>query len=129
MNWIEILSKIFEICIIPLIGILTTYLVQWVRLQSQKIQGQVTNETEKKYIAMLEDTISNCVIATNQTYVESLKEQEAFGPIEQKIAFEKTYVAVMTILTEEAKIYLSELVGDLQAYITAQIEAQVNLSK
>lgn len=129
MNWIEMLSKIFEICVIPLIGILTTYLVQWVRLQSQKIQGQVTNETEKKYIAMLEDTISNCVIATNQTYVEALKEQEAFGPIEQKIAFEKTYVAVMTILTEEAKIYLSELVGDLQAYITAQIEAQVNLSK
>jgi hypothetical protein len=29
----------------------------------------------------------------------------------------------MTILTEEAKLYLAEAVGDLQAYITAQIEA------
>lgn len=129
MNWIEMLSKIFEVCIIPLLGILTTYAVQWIKLQSQQIQEKTDNELEKKYIEMLEGTISNCVIATNQTYVESLKQQGAFGAVEQKIAFEKTYVAVMTILTDEAKKYLTEAVGDLQAYITAQIEAQVNLNK
>jgi len=66
-----------------------------------------------KYITMLEGTISNCVVATNQTYVEALKAQGAFGVVEQKIAFEKTYVAIMTILTEEAKFYLAEAVGDL----------------
>ena len=129
MNWIEMLTKIFEVCIIPLLGILTTYAVQWIKLQSQQIQSKTDNELEKKYINMLEGTISNCVIATNQTYVEALKEQGAFGEVEQKIAFEKTYVAVMTILTEEAKKYLTEAVGDLQAYITAQIEAQVNINK
>ena len=129
MNWIEMLTKIFEVCIIPLLGILTTYAVQWIKLQSQQIQSKTDNELEKKYINMLEGTISNCVIATNQTYVEALKEQGAFGEVEQKIAFEKTYVAVMTILTDEAKKYLTEAVGDLQAYITAQIEAQVNINK
>lgn len=129
MNWLEMLSKIFEVCIIPLLGILTTYLVQWVKSKSQQIQEQTKNDLQKKYLAMLEDTISNCVIATNQVYVDALKKQGAFGLIEQKKAFERTYVAIMTILTEEAKIYLSEAVGDLQTYITEQIEAQVNLNK
>ena len=129
MNWMEMLEKIFEVCVIPLLGILTAYLVQWIKAQSSRIQEQTDNELEKKYISMLEATISNCVIATNQTYVEALKAQGAFGTVEQKIAFEKTYVAVMTILTEEAKKYLTEAVGDLQAYITAQIEAQVNINK
>ncbi len=129
MNWIEMLSKIFEICVIPLLGILTTYAVQWIRVQSKHIQEETDNALAKKYIAMLEDTISNCVIATNQTYVEALKEQGAFGAQEQRIAFETTYSAVMMILTDEAKKYLTAAIGDLQAYITAQIEAQVNINK
>lgn len=129
MNWIELVNKIFEVCIIPLLGVLTAYLVSWIKVQGEHIREQIDNELEKKYISMLEDTISNCVIATNQTYVDALKAQGAFGAVEQKIAFEKTYVAVMTILTEEAKVYLTEAIGDLQTYITAQIEAQVNLNK
>ena len=129
MNWIEMLSKIFEVCIIPLLGILTTYLVRWIKMQSKKIQEETDNELEKKYIRMLEDTISNCVIATNQTYVETLKAQGAFGEAEQKKAFEMTFKSVISILTEDAKVYLTEAIGDLQAYITASIEAQVNLNK
>lgn len=129
MNWIEMLSKIFEVCIIPLLGVLTAYAVQWIKVQSERIKEQTKNDLLDKYITMLEGTISNCVVATNQTYVEALKAQGAFGAVEQKIAFEKTYVAIMTILTEEAKFYLAEAVGDLQEFITAQIEAQVNWNK
>lgn len=129
MNWIEMLSKIFEVCVIPLLGVLTAYLVQWIRVQSENIRKRTESDLLDKYIIMLEGTISNCVIATNQTYVEALKAQGAFGSVEQKKAFEKTYVAVMEILTEEAKFYLTEAVGDLQAFITALIEAQVNINK
>lgn len=129
MDWLELLQKIFDVCIIPLLGVLTAYAVQWIKLQSSRIQKTMDNEMLKKYTSMLEATISNCVIATNQTYVEALKEQNAFGSVEQKIAFEKTFVAVMEILTDEAKDYLQEVFGDLQAYITSQIEAQVNKLK
>lgn len=129
MDWLELLQKIFDVCIIPLLGVLTAYAVQWIKLQSSHMQKTMDNEMLKKYTSMLEATISNCVIATNQTYVEALKEQNAFGSVEQKIAFEKTFVAVMEILTDEAKDYLQEVFGDLQAYITSQIEAQVNKLK
>jgi hypothetical protein len=36
---------------------------------------------------MATDTITNCVIATNQTYVNSLKEQGKFDEAAQKEAF------------------------------------------
>lgn len=127
--WIEMLMKIFELCVIPLLGILVSYLVQWIRAQSQHIKEKTDSELEKKYINMLENTISNCVIATNQTYVEALKQQGSFGMEEQKKAFEMTYNAVVAMLTGEAKMYLLEAIGDLQAYIISHIEAQVNLNK
>lgn len=127
--WIEMLMKIFELCVIPLLGILVGYLVQWIRAQSQRLKEQTDSELEKKYIDMLENTISNCVIATNQTYVEALKKQGSFGIEEQKQAFEMTYNAVVSMLTGEAKMYLLEAIGDLQAYIISHIEAQVNLNK
>jgi hypothetical protein len=35
----------------------------------------------------------------------------------------------MAVLTDEAKEYLAEAYGDLTAYITTKIEAEVNVSK
>ena len=78
---------------------------------------------------MIADTISACVLATNQTYVEALKKEGSFTAEAQKEAFALTYDAVMSILTEEAKVYLANLYGDVTAYITAKIEAEVNKSK
>ena len=78
---------------------------------------------------MLADTINNCVIATNQTYVEALKKAGAFDMEAQKTAFNMTKNAVLAILSDEAKRYLTNAVGDLNEYITQQIEAAVNVNK
>ena len=82
---------------------------------------------------MLADTISACVVATNQTYVEALKKDNIFteesAKEAQEEAFKMTYEAIMLILTEDAVTYLTNIYGDLSAYITAQIEAEVNKSK
>ena len=75
------------------------------------------------------DTISACVIATNQTYVNSLKGQNAFDAEAQKKAFEMTYNAVIAVLSEDAKDYLTNIYGDLSVYIMNMIEAEVNRSK
>lgn len=129
MEWLPLLYQILEICVIPLLGILTTYIVKYIKAKSAEIQVKVDNDTADKYIAMLSDTITACVIATNQTYVEALKKNNAFTAEAQKEAFKLTYDAVMAVLTEEAEKCLSEIYGDLAAYITAKIEAEVNLSK
>ena len=78
---------------------------------------------------MLSDTVINCVIATNQTYVEALKNKNAFDAEAQKVAFEMTYNAVINVLNDDAKKYLTNVYGDLSIYITNMIEAEVNRNK
>lgn len=129
MNWLEMLQQIFQVCIIPLLGVLTTYLVIFIKNKSAALQEQTDNELYKKYIALLDETITKCVIATNQTYVEALKDKNAFDPEAQKKAFEMTYQSVLAILSKDAQEYLTEAVGDLNAYIVKSIEAQVNANK
>ena len=129
MNWMEMLQKIFEVCIIPLLGILTAYLVAFIRKKSKELEETTDNELYKKYIELLQDTIVRCVIATNQTYVESLKNKNAFDEEAQKEAFKMTYEAVISILSDDAKVYLANVIGDLQLYITELIEAQVKIQK
>ena len=129
MTFIELLTKIFEICIIPLLGILTTYIVSFLRNKSKELSAKTNNETLNTYLNMLTDTITNCVIATNQTYVDSLKSQGKFDAEAQKRAFETTKNAVLLILTDEIKSYLSTAIGDIDAFINNQIEAVVNINK
>ena len=129
MDWMEILYQIFELCVLPLLGILTFYVVQLIKVKAAEFAAKSENELLDKYILMLSETISDCVIATNQTYVESLKSQGQFDAEAQKQAFKLTYDSVMAILSEEAKVYLTNIYGDLTAYITNKIEAEVNMSK
>ena len=129
MDWLNLLTQIFEVCIIPLLGILTTYIVKYIQVKSAEITEKTDNAITDKYTVMLADTITACVLATNQTYVEVLKKQGKFDAEAQKTAFNMTLNAVMEILSEDAKKYLSEAFGDLNSYITSQIEASVNVNK
>ena len=129
MEWLPLLYQILEVCVIPLFGILTAYIVKYINAKSAEIQNQVDSNVADKYIAMLADTITACVMATNQTYVEALKKDNAFTKEAQAEAFNLTYNAVMAVLTEDAKRYLTAAYGDLTVYITNKIEAEVNVSK
>lgn len=129
MNWLELLQQIFEVCIVPLMGLLTVYIIKFINLKSNEIISKSDNELVDKYTAMLAETISACVLATNQTYVDALKEKNAFDAEAQKEAFEMTFNAVNQILSDDAKIYLTEAFGDLNAYMTQQIEAAVKQNK
>lgn len=129
MEWLSLLYQILEVCVIPLLGILTAYIVKYINVKSAEITNKVDSDIADKYIIMLADTISACVIATNQTYVEALKKNNAFTAEAQKEAFNLTYNAVMAVLTDEAKKYLTNIYGDLTAYISNKIEAEVQINK
>ena len=129
MEWLSLAYEILQVCVIPLLGVLTAYAIKFINFKSLEIQNQVENDLADKYIAMITDTISACVMATNQTYVEVLKKQNAFTAEAQKEAFNLTYNAIMSILTDDAKDYLAEIYGDVSAYITNKIEAEVNINK
>ena len=126
---IEMLSDIFEVCILPLLAVLTGYAVQFIRAKSAETAARTENETAQKYIKMIEKTITDVIIATNQTYTNSLKEQGKFDEEAQKIAFQKSFDAIMAILSDDAKEYIISTTGDINIYLTQMIEAEVSKNK
>lgn len=129
LDWLEILYKVFEVAIIPILGAATLYLVTLIHAKKQELLEKAKNDTTKKYIELLDKTITDCVIATNQTYVDALKKAGSFDAEAQKQAFQLTYDAVMAILTDDAQVYLNEAIKDLNSYISTRIEAQVVVAK
>lgn len=125
----ELLQQLFELVLFPLMGIGTVYLIALISNKIKQIKQNTDNDLLDKYLSMLENTITDCVIATTQTYVDSLKKQGAFDADAQKVAFTKTYTNVMRILTEDAKEYLEQALGDLESYIYNKIESEVALNK
>lgn len=129
MDYLVLVQQIFELCIIPLLGILTKFAVEFLIAKKNELNSKTDSEVAKKYTEMVVDTVSKCVIATNQTYVNSLKESNAFDEEAQKVAFNKTMNAVLSILSQDAKDYISEATGDLNTYLTQIIEAEVNKNR
>lgn len=129
MNLNVFISELFTIVLIPLLGILVKYFVNFVNLKAKELKEKTENDKYRKYITLLQNTIISAVTATNQTYVNSLKEQGKFDKEAQIEAFNKTYAAVMSVLTDEAQECLNEAIGDLKTYIVNSIEEQVNEQK
>lgn len=129
MDWIKILNEIFSIFVVPLFGLLTIYLVKVIRVKVDNIKAKSNSELANKYMDLLTDTICNCVIATNQTYVDALKNENIFDGEAQKEAFKRTYEAILAILSDDARKYLENIYGDLTKYIEECIEAEVNKNK
>ena len=129
MEWLNLANEAVQV-LLPIAALaLATTITYYVGKLIKAGQDKSENEKVDKYLDMLNVTITNAVLATTQTYVEALKGKNAFDKEAQQKAFEMTYTAVMSVLTEEAKKYLSAAVGDLQLYVTNQIEATVKMTK
>ena len=126
---LEILFQIFELCIVPLLAVLTGYLVQWIKAKTAEAIEKNQQDVFDKYIYILGETITKCVSATNQTYVDTLKQAGSFDAEAQKNAFEKTLTAVINILGLDAIEYLTAIYDDLNGYLTTLIEAEVKAQK
>lgn len=121
----ELITEIFNICIVPLLGILTTFISLLIKNKITQIKSTTNDEKVQQYLGFLQDTIIACLQATNQTYVDELKQSGKFDEAAHKIALEKTKNAVLNIVTDDVKKYVAILVGDLEVYIIEQIEANI----
>ena len=51
MDKLEMLQQIFEVCIIPLLGVLTAYLVKFIQAKADEIGKKTNDEMTKKYVS------------------------------------------------------------------------------
>lgn len=125
----EILEILMKVVIIPAIPVLAKYAVDAMKEWSDHKALEAENKVVAEYLMDINDIISQAVICTTQTYVESLKAQGKFDAKAQKIAFENTKNTVMKLLAEDAVDFIADMYGDVDLWLNTKIEQMVSETK
>ena len=112
-----------------IIAALAGYLITYINKKKKALEVETDNEKTKAYLDIIEKTIVDCVNATNQTFVETLKKEGKFTKEAQEEAFNKTLQSVKAILSKDCLEYLSLITTDVNTYIYNKIEAEVKNAK
>lgn len=111
------------------IPVCAAYLVQYLHRKSEQIIAQTDNMKIKAFLAEATDAVSTAVTYTSQTFVDALKKEGKFDKDKQQEALEKSLDKAISLLSEPAKKALEDIYGDLRAYLTSKIEAEVRSQK
>lgn len=125
----EILEMLFKLVVIPAIPILASYAVKALKEWADSKSVAIDNEIVAGYLTNITEIISQAVISTTQTYVDSLKAQGKFDAEAQKIAFENTKTTVLALLAEDAKAFIADMYGDVDLWLDTKIEQMVKETK
>lgn len=122
-TWMNILTTIFEVVIIPLLGIGVTALVKYLGVKKDELISNIDNAAMQDCLNRIYQLVADCMLTTQQTYVDSLKAQGKFDEEAQKEAFNKTFDAILNLLSDDLKEFITATFGDITVYLTTLIEA------
>lgn len=119
---INIISVLVTAVIIPLISIGGTQLVKLInsKIKSTETAKQLTTATQ---------IVTNATLCVFQTYVESLKAEGKFDKESQLVALERAKDIAISQMTDDVKEYIATNYGNLDHWLTTQIEATINVLK
>lgn len=128
-NFVQYVAPTLGTALGAIFTALAGYFIVYINSKKKALKEEIANENAEKYLDMITETIEDCVRATNQTYVEALKKQNAFTEEAQKEAFQKTLDNIRVILNEDCIKYLETITNDVNEYLTNRIESEVNWQK
>ena len=119
---INVISAVVTTVLLPLITWAGTKLIQY-------IGTKVKNEKAAALLTTATTIVLNAVRSVFQTYVESLKASGSFNAEAQKTALSKAKDIALSQLGDDLKEYISSTYGNLDGWLTNQIESTINLLK
>ncbi len=119
---INIISAVVTTVLLPLITWAGTKLIQY-------MGTKVKNEKAAALLTSATNVVLNAVRSVFQTYVESLKASGSFGPDAQVEALKKAKDIALSQFGEDVKKYITTNFGNLDGWLTNQIESSINLLK
>lgn len=121
----EILNIIWSAVGVIVTGLLswaTTALISW-------LNSKIKDNKVKQWTTDLTQIVMRSVMTISQTYVDSLKKENAFTKEAQKEAFNKCMDLIKSQLTPELQKYIQENFGDMETYLKTQIESIIKSLK
>lgn len=118
----NIISVLVTAVILPLISFAGSKLIAW-------LNAKIKDENGKIQLTVATTIVTNAVRSVFQTYVDTLKKNDIFDLKSQKIALTKAKDEAFAQMTDDIKEYITKNYGDLEAWLTTQIEATINVLK
>ena len=118
----NILSVVVTAVILPLISFAGTKLITW-------LNTKIKDENGKIQLTVATTIVTNAVRSVFQTYVEALKKSGSFDAESQKIALTKAKDEALSQMSADVKEYITTNYGNLETWLTTQIEATINILK
>ena len=118
----NIISVLVTAVILPLISFAGSKLIAW-------LNAKIKDENGKIQLTVATTIVTNAVRSVFQTYVDTLKKNDIFDLKSQKIALTKVKDEAFAQMTDDIKEYITKNYGDLEAWLTTQIEATINVLK
>jgi formamidopyrimidine-DNA glycosylase len=125
----EMISLLWTVFIMPLLGVLAKYLIDYINVKKENIKTNIDNQQIKELVEIGVNIINTAVANTTQTYVYALRKEGKFGLEEQQIALNKTKEVVLRLMTDDLKKAITKLYGDPDIFIEAKIEEAVYKDK
>ncbi len=115
------------------VPIAAAYLCCFLKKKMEEAQQRIDSESQEaesdlkdRLLVEALDNVLTAVKKTNQTYVDTLKESNAFSFDNQEKAFKKSMDTTIEIMRQEVKDFISSEYGDLNKWLDTMIEATVN---
>lgn len=125
----ELLKDIFMAVITAAVPVLTAYGISLMCKLAANAEASASSTEGKDIIEEVTTAVADAVAATSQTYVDALKSAGKFTKEAQQEAAQRALQACLAALTPAAKDALETIYGDLYAYLTTKIEAEVRKQK
>lgn len=129
----EIMIYLIPILFATILGVASKYLIPALRLflemKTKELAAMAKSARVREMIYRIGDLIDDCVVATNQNYVEKLKGTDGWTKEAQAEALKMTTSAVMSLITAEMMELLQETFRDSTKWINTKIDKSVNVNK
>lgn len=93
------------------------------------ISGKIDSERAEKLLTEATTIVLDAVKCVFQTYVEALKKEGSFNRDAQLTALNKAKDIVLAQLSDDIKDYIKTRFGDVDFWVTTQIEASIGTLK
>lgn len=126
---LEMLEKLILAIICAAVPVLTGYAVDFIRKAGENIATKTDNIKIQTYAKEIADAVADSVAATNQVYVDTLKNKGEFDAQAQKEAAARALDACIASISPAAADFIQEVYNDLETYLANRIEAEVRKQK
>ena len=96
---------------------------------AKALNNLASTNANNKLVKEIASAAADAVAMVSQTYVDALKAAGTFDKTAQKEALSRALAACMASLSASAQQYIEETYGDVTAYLTTKIEAEVRAQK